>query len=153
MEEIQKSILPGFLSHLEELIQLKQSREIVLQCIQEVLNLKSAGFKQEKCDKRVSAAISIMENEFHLPLKMRDIASNVCMSEKSLMRLFLKTTNKTMTEYLMEVRMNHAKKILRESDETVEGVAFYCGYGNYRSFAKAFKRKTGCSPGEFRKNG
>lgn len=153
MNEIQKNFSPGFLSHLEELVQLKQSREMALQCIRDILNLNPNRFKQEKCDKRVKAAISIMEKNFHLHLKMCDIAREVCMSEKSLMRLFLKSTNKTMTEYLLEIRMNHAQKLLRESDETVEGVAFYCGYGNYRSFAKAFKRKTGCSPGEFRRNG
>lgn len=152
MSEIQNNFSPGFLSLLEDIIQLKQNREIVLQCIHDVLNVNSGRIKQDRCDKRVSDAMRIMDSKFHLHLKMSDIAREVCMSEKYLMRHFLKTTNKTMTEYLLEVRMKHAQKMLRESNESVEGIAFECGYGDYRTFSKAFKRKTGCSPGEFRRN-
>ena len=92
MNEIQKKFSEGFISLFDDLILLNQSREIVLQCIEDVTNYAFSHFKQNKVYKRVSKAIAIMEEKFHLSLKMSDIAREVSMIEKALMRLFFKTT-------------------------------------------------------------
>jgi transcriptional regulator GlxA family with amidase domain len=141
-----------FISLLEDMIQLNHNREIVYQCIDDAVNYVSNLRKNEISDKRIRKAMLFMEENYCKSLKISDVSKEVAMTEKALMRLFYQKTNQTMNDFLSEIRILEAKKLLRDTEESIEEIAYRCGYGNYRSFDKAFKRKTGVSPGEYRKN-
>jgi transcriptional regulator GlxA family with amidase domain len=176
MQELNKTHSARFLNMLEQLINLPYNKEIVLRTIEEVvenfpknreegspqslfnewtekLSMKLDDLKENLPfrDKRIRKAIEMLEEKFHEPIKVGDIADEVGLSEAALMRLFQKTTNKTMIEYLTEIRMKHAKRMLRETTDTVEGIAYSCGYTSNRYFSMAFRRCEGITPGEFRK--
>lgn len=47
--------------------------------------------------------------------------------------------------------MNRAKAMLVETDKAVSDIALECGYVDFTYFAKQFRKRTGCSPTQFRK--
>jgi AraC-like DNA-binding protein len=47
--------------------------------------------------------------------------------------------------------MQHAKRLLRSTDQKLERIAAFCGYSDATNFSRAFHRATGITPGRFRK--
>jgi AraC-like DNA-binding protein len=68
-----------------------------------------------------------------------------------LRRAFRRETGQSLHQYRLLVRINHAKALLRRGDETVERVAQQAGFGNPYYFSQIFKRKTGCTPSQWRR--
>jgi len=52
--------------------------------------------------------------------------------------------------YLLEMRIAHAGELLRTTTLSQEDVAAYCGFADIHHFSKAFKRRTGVTPGAWR---
>lgn len=89
---------------------------------------------------------------------MEDISmpemANLChMTPQSFCRFFKTRTKSTFVDFLNDIRISHARKLLMESDEqTIAEVAYLCGYKNLSNFNKLFKNKTGVTPKEYKKN-
>jgi AraC-like DNA-binding protein len=54
-------------------------------------------------------------------------------------------------EYLTDWRLRKATKLLRETGSPVRVIAYQCGYESEAAFARAFKKRFGVSPGEYRR--
>lgn len=68
-----------------------------------------------------------------------------------LTRIFREQFGLTISTYLLQVRITHAKRLLRFSDLSIEKIAVECGMADANYFARMFKKIEGISPGEFRK--
>ncbi len=55
------------------------------------------------------------------------------------------------TKYLLDIRINKATTLLRLTDMNVTEIAASCGFSDTNYFARAFKKETGCSPSEYRR--
>lgn len=55
------------------------------------------------------------------------------------------------TEYLIQLRMEKAKELLKSSNETIKNICNQVGYSDVKHFTALFKKYTGIKPGEFRK--
>ena len=55
------------------------------------------------------------------------------------------------TKYLLDIRINKATTLLRSTDMNVTEIAASCGFSDTNYFARAFKKETGCSPSEYRR--
>jgi two-component system response regulator YesN len=135
---------------MERCLQLPGNKEIVLQAMEDVV--ENFQKKLRPGDKRVKKSVEIMEQKYHLPLKIGEIADEVGLTENALMKLFVKTTGKTMIEYLTEIRLKHAKNLLQKTSDTIEGIAFSCGFNSYEYFSMVFRKYEQISPGKFRRN-
>ena len=58
----------------------------------------------------------------------------------------------TLHEYINEKRIEYAKKLLLETEETVSYIAASAGYGDEKQFFRVFKEKEGCTPKQYRDN-
>ena len=56
-----------------------------------------------------------------------------------------------MKQYLTNVRISHAQRLLLESDYSIEQIAKMCGYGNASNFIVAFKKKIQITPMQYKK--
>lgn len=72
------------------------------------------------------------------------------MAPASFSRLFLRTTRKTFTRFVTEVRLGQAGRLLLESDNTVADIAFSSGFNNLAHFNRQFRRHHRCSPTQYR---
>ena len=57
----------------------------------------------------------------------------------------------TLTGYLQQVRITHAKMLLRFSDKKIEAIGLECGFGELTYFSRVFKKVEGVSPREYRR--
>lgn len=78
------------------------------------------------------------------------IAKKFNMSRGQLCRFFKSQTGMTVTEYLNNLRIGAARKMLDEGDLSVSEIASLSGYNSASFFDKMFRRHAGCSPKEYR---
>ncbi|MGI5990363.1 MAG: response regulator [Lachnospiraceae bacterium] len=84
-------------------------------------------------------------------LSISDVASHLGISVPYLGVLLRQETGKNFSTHLTAVRMEKAKELLRSTDRPVSEIAESTGYSNPQYFSVCFKKYTGTSPGEFRK--
>ena len=97
----------------------------------------------------VQTVRNYLDNEYRLA-NLDEAARLVSLSPNYLSKLFRNETGKKFSDYLMEVKINQAKKLLRNVDMKIYEVAYHVGYDNPKNFTRAFKQYTGLSPWEFR---
>ena len=68
-----------------------------------------------------------------------------------LTRIFKEKFGVTLNNYLLQIRITHAKQLLRFTDKTVETIGVECGMGSVHYFSRMFKKIEGISPSEYRK--
>ena len=81
-----------------------------------------------------------------------DVASEVHLTEEYFSRLFSRQTGFTFKDYLLNEKMNAAKKLLESSSLSISIVASKVGYDNYSHFSQIFKKVVGETPQDYRKN-
>ena len=104
-------------------------------------------------NKIIDAAVRYMERGHNKKLYLKDISGVVNLSPFHFARMFKENKKMTVMEYLINIRINHAKVLLKERYSlNVSQIAQKTGFPNLCYFCNTFKRKTGFSPSEFRFN-
>ena len=81
------------------------------------------------------------------------MASDMCLSRSQLNRKILALTGLNTTAYIINQRINLAKKLLKDDfDLQVGDIAMQCGFEDVSYFSRIFKQITGCTPRDYRKN-
>jgi len=93
----------------------------------------------------------IEQNYQDCNLSLLSVSEEFQISPSYLSRLFKETVGEKFVHYLTRVRIENAKKMLRESDRSVQEIAMEVGYVHPFSFIRTFKKITGITPGEYRK--
>ncbi len=84
-------------------------------------------------------------------LSMSEVAKMCGYNSAYFSRLFKKNMGANFTEYLLEIRLNDAMEMLKNSDKSIEEIIGITGFSDRTKFYKAFHNKTGMTPKEFRK--
>jgi YesN/AraC family two-component response regulator len=93
----------------------------------------------------------LIEQRFtDINLSQQSIASTVKLSSAYIGKLFKESYNMSITEYMNEVRLNHAQKLLEGDSYTISEIMDKCGYANQSYFFRLFKGKVGTTPKEYR---
>ena len=103
----------------------------------------------EKLEK-VNKALQYIEERFTDDLSTSELADMVHLSEGHFCHLFKDVTGKSAKEYVLQLRINKASKLLSSSSMSVTDVCYTCGFSDPNYFARIFKKKTGISPSRFR---
>lgn len=81
---------------------------------------------------------------------LEKVAESINMNKAAFCRYFKKVTNKTYVQFLNEIRIGHACKILiEEENKNITDVAFLCGFNNMSNFNRQFKFIKGKSPSTY----
>ncbi|HHW00629.1 MAG TPA: helix-turn-helix transcriptional regulator [Clostridiaceae bacterium] len=107
--------------------------------------------KLSKDNKYINKAIQFMHEYYSASISINDICNMIYLSPCHFKRVFKDYTGQTPYQYLMKIRLENAKEILRENEKSIEEVAKLCGFVNSGHFSTVFKRNTGMSPSEYRK--
>ena len=86
-------------------------------------------------------------------VSLHDIAEEVQYSYTHLSALFKNETGQTFSDYLMSVRIQKAKQLLKETNLKIYEVGTLCGYPNSKYFMAIFKEMVGITPSQFRDEG
>lgn len=94
---------------------------------------------------------SYIQNHIYGKVTVDDIAVYTGKSLSYLCREFKAETGKTMRDYINEVKVEEAKRLLAYSDKEIVGIAIELGYTSQAYFTTVFKNKTGMTPAQYRK--
>lgn len=96
--------------------------------------------------------IRYIENNFTSALSLDYLAHFSGISKSHLSREFKKYTGFAPNEYIIQLRLNEAKKILLGSQKPISKIAYDVGFHDINNFTNLFKKNTGVTPGAFRRS-
>jgi AraC-like DNA-binding protein len=138
--------LPRLLDLLSVLHLLASSRDLTTLC--------SAGFHPLCTDREVERMRRVcnhIQEHLNEPLPRDEAAALAFMSPSAFSRFFKAHTGKTFHEFVNEVRIGHACRLLMDAEFNISEVALQCGFNEVTSFNRSFRRLKGTSPTEYRR--
>lgn len=102
--------------------------------------------------KRMSAVIEHAMKFYYKTITLEEVAEIANMSKNAFCRYFKKRTNKTFFQFLIEVRIENACKLLlnKNNEHTISTISELCGFQDIANFNRKFKQLKGVSPSVFR---
>ncbi|WP_342645613.1 AraC family transcriptional regulator [Mucilaginibacter sp. CSA2-8R] len=88
---------------------------------------------------------------FKRPLPLEEMAEVASLSVTSFCRYFKMMTNKSFHDFLMEIRISNACRLLVEDNLSINAICYDCGFGNVSNFYRYFVRIKNTTPAEFKK--
>ena len=142
--------LPRFLKRRDEISHALIFRLLIYEYL---LRIPESAFLppgESVLDPRILRALDIMNREFAFTHSNRSICKRIGMSLNNFYRLFLAVTGTTPKHYLLNQRMESARRLLIYSDKTIDEIASETGYTDRYHFSKAFKSFYACPPVVYR---
>jgi AraC-like DNA-binding protein len=102
-------------------------------------------------DPYVATALAAMHHEPARPWTLANLARTAGLSRAAFAARFTDRVGEPAMRYLLSLRMQRARTLLRNQQTTVAAIAAQVGYQSDVAFAAAFKREVGCSPGSYRR--
>ncbi|HEU5396036.1 MAG TPA: substrate-binding domain-containing protein, partial [Verrucomicrobiae bacterium] len=99
----------------------------------------------------IARTLRFMWAHCHEPITVNDLARVAAMSIRNFHQIFLATLGRSPGSELNRLRIERAKQLLSDSTDKIDIIAEKCGYEIDNSFRVAFKRVTGVSPQQYRK--
>lgn len=99
---------------------------------------------------QLKPAIEYMQYNYAQPLTLADIAKAAHLSVSRMAHLFKEEMGVTIVDYLTNLRINHAKRMLMTSDSNCTRICYEVGYNNQSYFTRVFKQVAGLTPRQFR---
>lgn len=109
---------------------------------------------EKDLDKRVEAiktTLTYIKENYKEKIYISDLAREVNLNEQYFCRFFKKAIGRTPMEYVNEYRIKQTRRLLEETDLSVTDVCLECGYNNLGNFLREFRKQTGTTPLQYRK--
>jgi len=106
---------------------------------------------QRKFSREVKNTITYIREHYEREISLQELAENTNMSANYLSSLFKRETDYAITEYINRYRIEHAKRMLLETNLKSYEVAEKIGFADHGYFSRMFKKMTGTSPTEYKK--
>ena len=127
LSEKTKSILTIIILHLQDLIRYNEYHALTLK----IINYLHANVKNK--------------------VTLTDIGKLTFFSPGYCEAIFKRDTGKSINDYLIDIRISEAKRLLTGSTRTLVNISELVGFDDYNYFARIFKMRTGLPPGKYRK--
>jgi len=111
------------------------------------------GDLRHKDEPLLAEVFRFIEERYSERVSLKDVASSVSLSPAYLTTIVRRKTGRTVQEWIVERRMAQARRLLVESDLTVEEVGRKVGYADPVYFARSFRRAHGTTPLRWRRAG
>lgn len=125
-----------------------------IQALQKQLLRLHQFYYEYKCSYRnsqdLNEAIRFIHESYHKPLDLAMVSNHVSLNYAYFSNLFKKNIGKGFAEYLRDVRLDKARRLLAETDHKIIEVAAMVGYESYKSFTRAFRDVMSMQPTEYR---
>lgn len=121
----------------------------------EARQLSSSSFAKIETvneSRRVQKVQRYINTHYQEEIRLSQLADLVGMTPVAFSRFFRLRTGKTLSDYIIDIRLGFATRLLVDSSCTVAEICYDTGFNNLSNFNRMFKRKKGCSPKEFREN-
>ncbi len=103
-------------------------------------------------NERIEKLHNYIKENYNKKIKLQEMAQLLNMSVVSFTRLIRQHTGKSFVDFLNEMRLGFATRMLIESNKSVSEICFECGFNNISNFNRIFKKKQGVTPTLFRES-
>jgi len=93
-----------------------------------------------------------MNSQTEAPLDLQQLATELGVSYTWFRRAFLRHTGLSPYQYLLQLKVARARRLLTEPNMTIQQAATLSGFESEQYFCRLFKKKTGITPGQWRHN-
>lgn len=151
------SKLDALISHREGFHAVLEFFEILyeLSLSEQARQLSSSSFAHAELhseSRRVAKVQDYITRHFHDDIRAEQLADLIGMTPVSFSRFFRQRTGRTLTNYVIDLRIGTAARMLVDSEQTVAEICFECGFNTLSNFNRLFRKYKGCSPTEFRES-
>lgn len=102
--------------------------------------------------RRIRKIKDYIDSHFREEIRIDTLSAMVGMTPNALSRFFKQRTNRSISDYVNEVRLGYASNLLVDSTMTIAEIAFRCGFNTLSNFNRIFKRIKKITPTEFRES-
>lgn len=102
--------------------------------------------------RRVAKVQKYIALHYSEDIRLETLADLVGMTPVAFSRFFHQRTGRTLSNYMIDIRIGTAARQLIDSDMTVAEICYDCGFNTLSNFNRLFRRHKNCSPTEFREN-
>ncbi len=110
-----------------------------------------AQLRQSDSNRAVRIAKQYIQQHYQEPLTLEEVAEHVNLTDAYFSVLFKKETGEGFAKYLASVRLDMAKRMLRETSLPVAEICRQVGYNDVKHFSRIFERNSGVTPAAYRK--
>lgn len=125
----------------------------ILSTSKEYEYLTSVGYKHNfeiNDNDKIEKIFKFVFDNFSKEICLDDISNRSNMSKHAFCRYFKSKTQKTFMQFVNEVRISEACKLITANDMQIMNIAFECGFNSISNFNKIFKQIKGLTPTEFK---
>jgi len=115
--------------------------------------LSSSAFAKvdvESESRRILKVKNYIDQHFSDTMGLEMLADLIGMTPAAFSRYFKLRTGKNVSEYVVDVRLGHAARLLVDTTDTVAEICWTTGFNTLSNFNRLFRKRKGCSPTEFR---
>ncbi|MGG1556348.1 helix-turn-helix domain-containing protein [Paenibacillus ferrarius] len=141
---------PSIWNSVQSADTLAELEQLLIRFISQSMNV-TADLKQKQHTELVGKTMEFIQRHYHLDLSLKDVSTNVYLSPGYLSSIFKTETGMTILDYITQVRMEEAVKLIMSSDAKIQDVALAVGYNNTQSFIRLFKKAYKMTPLEYRR--
>lgn len=147
-----KSLMARRFERLLEVWEQEHSVNRAKSIIYSILDSMASDRKTSISDTAVSDCIRYIDENFGDPaLTVDEVCRIGFVSASSLQRAFLKLLGSSPKQYIIKLRMNRAIALLAEGELSIGEIAIACGFEDEKYFSRAFGKRFGCPPSEYRR--
>jgi AraC-like DNA-binding protein len=99
---------------------------------------------------RINEVCLFIQKNFNTAISLKQVANQIYLTESNFCKFFKKATGKTYSDYLNEIRINEAARLLLQTDKTISQISFECGFETLSYFNRVFLKKKSRTPSVFR---
>ena len=128
--------------------------ELFALLLRDYVNNEKVLYKAEKYTKRadlISPALTKIFEDFNKKITVKELADLCSVSEYHFLRTFKKETGFTVIQYIINYRISLAETLLKTTNNTIEEIAYACGFEDVSYFYRCYKKIKGVSPKKSRK--
>lgn len=105
----------------------------------------------KKSEMRINKVCLFIQNNFNNKISLKEAANLIYLTESNFCKFFKKATGKTYSDYLNEIRINEACRLLVQSENSISQISFECGFETLSYFNRVFNAKKGITPSVYRR--
>jgi len=102
--------------------------------------------------RRVDRVQHYIAQHFSEEIRLDTLADMAGMTPVAFSRFFRQRTGRTLSDYIIDIRIGSAARLLVDSTQTVAEICYDCGFNTLSNFNRLFLKKKGCTPTQFREN-
>ena len=134
---------------------LKPIKELELERVLKNVMAQSAEKTEEEqteSNRMIDSVIADIRNSYTDDISLTALAAKYNLSTGRLSTLIKESLSMTFSDYIVSLRMQKARELLRDESKSIEQIAELVVYNDYFYFTKVFKKSQGISPSKYRKS-